>query len=340
MSTDEPRLDEFEDEDDAPAPVVSPAEVIEEIATANGAVSSERLRALSDPDDAVLASFVALWPRIEAERRRDVLAWLERLAAEEPTLDFHRIHLTALRDEDAAARILAVRGLWGEDRVEYMYLLIDQIRDDPEATVRTTVADVLGQWVVGGEFGILSDDDVDRLSSALLESVEDINEEEEVRARALEALGAHSHEAVAELIGEAYETGSQRMRLASLRAMGRNAADEWLPVLIYNFDDDDAEIRMASASAAGQLLLESAIDPLTELLADDEEDVQVAAIEALGEIAGDAAEQVLTAILGRPEPHLIEAAQRALSGVRMLAMEFDDPENDDGDGDGDETNGQ
>ena len=337
MSTDEPRLDEFEDEDDAPAPAVKPAEVIEEIAMTSGAVSSERLRALSEPDDTELALVVALWPRIEAERRREVLASLERLGDEDPTLDFHRVHLTAIRDTDAATRILAVRGLWEQDRVEYMYLLIEQVRDDPEATVRTTVADVLGQWVVGGEFGVLSDDDVDRLSSTLREAVDDIDEEEEVRARALEELGAHSHESVAELIGEAYETGSQRMRLASLRAMGRNAADEWLPVLLYNFDDDDAEIRAAAAAAAGALLMEAAIDPLTELLDDDEEDVQIAAVDALGEIAGDDAERVLTAILGRPELHLVEAAQRALAGVRMLSIEFDDPE--DGGGDGPETNG-
>ena len=43
------------------------------------------------------------------------------------TLDFHRIHLTALRDQDAATRILAVRGLWEEEKLEYMHLLIGQV---------------------------------------------------------------------------------------------------------------------------------------------------------------------------------------------------------------------
>jgi HEAT repeat protein len=336
MTSDPPTLEDFEDDADARPPLPAPSEVIEEIAASSGAVASDRLRALSEAEDETLGQFVALWPRLEAERRREVLAWLERLAEDDPTLDFHRIHLSALRDQDAATRILAVKGLWEEERLEYMFLLIDQVRDDPEPTVRAAVADLLGQWVVGGEFGLLSDDDIDTLSSALREAIDDIDEEEEVRARALEALGAYSHESIAELIGEAYEAGSPRMRLASLRAMGRNAADEWLPVLLYSFDDDDLEIRVAAATAAGEMLMEVAIDPLTELLEDDEEDVQLAAIAALGEIAGDDVERILTAILGLPEQHLVEAAQEALNGVRMLSLDFDDPGEDADGGDADE----
>ena len=323
MPNDEPDVDPLED-DEAPPPLPPPSEAIEEIISGIGDVSSQRLRALSEPDNGTLASFVELWPRIAPERRRDVLAWLERLAEDDVTLDFHRIHLSALRDEDAATRILAVRGLWEEERVEYMHLLIDQVRDDPEATVRAAVTDVLGQWVIAGEFGALSDDDVDIVSSILREAIEDIEEEPEVRARALEALGPNSHESTSEAISESYEAGSQRMRLASLRAMGRNAADDWLPVLLYNFDDGDPEIRVAAVIACGQLLMEAAIDPLTELLEDDSEEVQLAAIAAFGEIAGDAAERVLTSILGRPEAHLVEAASAALNGVRMLSIEFDD----------------
>jgi bilin biosynthesis protein len=325
MPIDEPDLDSLEDDEPA-SPLPPPSEVIAEIAAGTADVSSDRLRALSEPDNGTLASFVALWPQLAVQRRRDVLAWLERLAKDDVTLDFHRIHLTALRDQDAATRILAVRGLWEEEKIEYMHLLIGQVRDDPEATVRAVVTDVLGPWVIAGEFGVLSDDDVDVLSSALREAIEDEQEEDEVSARALEALGANSHESTAEAIGEAYEAGNQRLRLASLRAMGRNASDDWLPVLLYNFDDEDIEIRVAAADASGQLLLEAAIDPLTELLEDDSEEVQLAAIGALGEIAGDDAERVLTAILGRPEPRLVEAASAALNGVRMLSIEFDDPD--------------
>ncbi len=315
----------FGDDDEVPPdPTVAPAEVIEEIAAVAGAVPFERLRALSEPADETVSGFVSLWPRLDAERRRSVLASLQQLAEQDATLDFHRIHLSALRDQDPATRILAVRGLWEQDRVEYMKLLIDQVRDDAEASVRAAVAEALGEWVVGAEFGLLSDDDGDHLCSTLREVAEDHNEEDEVRGRALEALGARSEEWVGEVIGEMYEAGSHRMRLASLRAMGRNAHDDWLAVMIYCFDDDDPEIRAASATAAGQLLLESAIDPLTVLMDDDDEAVQVAAIFAVGEIAGDDAERVLTALLGRPEQHLADAAQEALAGARILTTDLAD----------------
>ena len=319
-----------DDADVQPEPPVDPAGVIEEIAAGAGAgagagaVPFERLRALSEPADETVSAFVSLWPRLAAERRREVLATLQQLAEQDATLDFHRIHLSALRDLDPATRIVAVRGLWEQDRVEYMKLLLDQLRDDAEASVRAAVAQALGRWVVGAEFGLLSDDDGDHLCSTLREAAEDANEEDEVRGCALEALGARSEEWVGEVIGEMYEAGSRRMRLAALRAMGRNAHDDWLAVLIYCFDDDDPEIRSASATAAGQLLLESAIDPLTALVDDDDEEVGVAAIHAVGEIAGDDAERVLTALLGRSERHLSEAAQEALDGVRMLATELAD----------------
>ena len=312
-----------------PRPQVAPAEVVNDIASAGGAVPSDRLRALSHPDDQTVGAFIALWPQMEAERRREVLASLQRLSEEDASLDFHRIHLSALRDQDPATRILAVRGLWEQDRTEYMHLLIDQARDDGEASVRAAVADALAPWVVGAEFGLVNEDDADHLGATLREIVEDVNEEDEVRGRALEALGARSEESVFELIGEAYETGSQRMRLAALRAMGANADDNWLPVLLYNFDDEDPEIRAAAATSAGQLLLESALDPLAELIDDDDEDVQVAAIHAIGEIAGDDAQRLLTGLLGRGEPHLVQAAQEALDGVRMLAADGD---SDDGGG--------
>ena len=311
------------DADDAEeTPPVEPAEVIDEIAENRGAVTFTRLRALSEPPDESIAAFISLWPRVPPERRREVLASLQQLSDEDSTLDFHRIHLSALRDEDAATRILAIRGLWEQDRLDYMHLLLEQVRDDAEATVRAACTDALGQWVVGAEFGLLSDDESDHLCSTLREVVDDINEEDEVRGRALEAVGARSEEWVTELLGEIYEAGTLRMRLAALRAMGRNADDNWLPVLVYNFDDDDTEIRAAAAESAGELLSPDAIDPLTSLIDDADEDVQLAAIRALGEIAGADAERVLAAVLARPEERLAEAAQEALTGARVLAVDY------------------
>lgn len=187
-----------------PEPHVAPQEVIEEIAS-GAPLDLERLRALSGAGDSLVADFVTLWPKVAAERRREVLAKLQQLSDDDATADYHRIHLTALHDDDPATRMLAVRGLWEQEREDYMHLLIALLRNDQEATVRAAAAEALGNFAVNMEFGMLSDEAEDTLGTALREAVEDVTESEEVRARALDAIGASSAEWVAELISEQYD---------------------------------------------------------------------------------------------------------------------------------------
>ncbi len=322
----DPGSSDFDDEFQ-PTPIPA-KEVIAEIG--NGSpLDREHLRSLSDPSDETVAAFLPLWPKLEPARRRELLATLQHLGDEDATLDFHRLHLTALRDPDAATRILAVRGLWEQDREDYMRLLTDILQHDAEASVRAAAADTLGQYAVSMEFGLLSEDAAADLSSALRERVEDVNESEEVRATSLEALGASSEDWVAELIGEMYDAGSHRLRIASLRAMGRNADDQWLGVLLHNFDDEDSRVRAAAAVSAGQLLLEDALDPLVALLDDAEEEVRIAAVQALGEIAGPTAERILGDLLGHMDPVVREAAREALAEAQFLGQaEIGEPDDD------------
>lgn len=317
-------FDPLQDPDDRP-PTPSAGEVLAEVER-GAALEPQRLRALSDPTDDTLRRLMALWPKVTPERRRELLAALERLADEDPTADFHRVALTAMRDEDPATRILAVRGLQHEERPEYLRVMLGQLRDDPVPTVRAEIAEVLGQFVVAMELGMLPEDDAETLAATLRDVVEDIDEQDEVRGRALESLGALSEEATAELISEQYEIGSQRMRVAALRAMGRSASEGWLDLLIYHFDDEDPEIRAVSAEAAGALLVDEAVPPLIMLAQEDRDDtVQVAAIHALGEIANDEAERVLTRWLSeRRDPHIQEAIRDALAEVHLLTGEFVD----------------
>lgn len=319
-----------DDEDDLSAP--SADVVLDEIERGTPLVPN-RLRALNEPGEDTLRRLISVWPKMSPERRRELLASLERLAEEDATLDFHRVALTATRDPDPATRILAVRGLLHEDRPEYLRVLLAQLRDDPTPDVRSQVADVLGQYVVAMELGILAEDDGETLAATLRDVIEDIEEPDEVRGRALEALGALSDEATAELISEQYEIGSQRMRVASLRAMGRSASEGWLDVLIYHFDDEDAEIRAVSAEAAGALLVDEAVPPLIMLAQEDkDDDVQVAAIRALGEIANEESERVLSRWLSeRHETHIQEAIREALAEVHLITAEFADDRGEDPD---------
>jgi hypothetical protein len=315
-----------EDDGDAPAVVIPPGEVLAEIATGAALPARERLRALSEPPDDVIAGFVELWPRLAPERRRELLAALAALSEEDATLDFHRVCLSALLDPDVATRIFAVRGLWEQERTDYLRLLLDRLRHDEAPAVRSEVAEALGRFVVSMEFGMLDEEHTALLSGDLREVAEDVTDPDDVRARALEALGASSEEWVSELIADFYQSGSDRLRLGAVRAMGRNARDEWLPLILEGFDDEDPELRAAAATAAGSLLLDDAVDPLLQLAVDDvEEEVQVAAVGALGEIASDFSIRVLRRLAREGLPHVVEAVQEALAQAQMVPLGSFDP---------------
>ena len=283
-----------------------------------------RLHVLSEPGPDLLQRVMRLWPRLTPERRRDVLAALQHEAGEHSVLDFHRVYLTALRDPDTATRILAVRGLLDEDRPEIMRLLLSMLAEDGSTDVRVEAARGLGHHVLAMEFGLMAEDDAEALVAGLRDTIDDVEQPDEVRGAALEALGASSDEATAELISEQYETGSGMMKLAALRAMGRNASDGWLDLLIYHFDDEDPEVRAVAAEAAGLLLLDEAVNPLVMLATEDKDnDVQVASIKALGEIASDEAEHILTRWQReRHEPHIREALREALGSVHLVNQEM------------------
>ena len=326
-----------EDDGDAPAVVIPPEEVLAEIGAGMTLPARERLRALSDPPDDVMAGFVELWPRLAPERRRELLAALAVLSEEDATLDFHRVCLSALLDPDVATRIFAVRGLWEQERTDYLRLLLDRLRHDDEAAVRAEVAEALGRFVVSMEFGMLDEEHTALLSGDLREVAEDVTDPDDVRARALEALGASSEEWVGELIADFYQSGSDRLRLGAVRAMGRNSRDEWLPLILESFDDEDPELRAAAATATGYLLLDDAVDPLLQLAVDDaDEEVQVAAVEALGEIASDFSIRVLRRLVREGLSHVVEAAQGALAQAQMVPLGSLDPI---AEGEGDEPDG-
>ena len=308
-------------EDEGAESAVAPEEVLAELEAGGPLPARDRLRALSVPPDEVVARFVGLWPRLDPERRRTLLTALMELTQEDATLDFHRLSLTALLDSDVATRILAVRGLREEERPEYLRLLLDRLGEDDEPAVRAEIADALGRFVVSMEFGMLDEGDASLLAGGLRELAEDVTEPDELRARALEALGASSEEWVSELIADFYQAGSDRLRLGSLRSMGRNARDEWLPLLLACFEEEDPELRAASAISAGALLLDDAVDPLLLLaLGDGEREVQLAAVAALGEIGSSLAITVPRRLAREGPPECAAAAVAALSRAEMVPL--------------------
>jgi len=257
--------------------------------------------------------FLEVWRRLSIQRRRGVIDKLADIVEDNVELDFSRVFLAGLFDDDVQVRAESIKALWeyeGQDLVTVLLRLIS----DPEAIVRSEAALGLGRFLLRAELSDIVDPRTEEIEAALRATIRDTAELEEVRGRALEALGARGHEWVREIIGEAYASGERRMQISAVHAMGRSTDAEWLPTILEEMHSDDGEMRFEAAIAAGSIGDEEAIGDLAELADDDDVEVQEAAIGALGDIGGPAARSVLHQIASdTKDERVLEAVSEALA---------------------------
>jgi HEAT repeat protein len=190
------------------------------------------------------------------------------------------------------------------------------LREDPETAVRRESAITLGRFAVEAELGNLRDSDYEAIRDVLMESAEDTEEDERVRARAIEALGAISGEETENLIESIYQEDSMWLRVGAVDAMGRNCSEMWLPTVLREMENRAPEMRHAAAFAAGEIGDEAAIEPLRRAAVEDpDREVKLAAIHALGEIGGSRARVALQSILYQGDDNLREAVEEAMAEI-------------------------
>lgn len=255
----------------------------------------------------------SVWPEVDAERRRGVVHHLVELAEDNVDLNFEAVFFTALGDEDGGVRCDAVRGLWEYEGRDLIPPLLRLLEKDEEPEVREEAALALGRFVQRAELGDLPEHHFEKVAQGLRRTLEDDLEEDAVRARALEAIGACGREWVSEAIQQAYDGELPRLRVSSLHAMGRSCDPIWLPLLIDELASDDSEMRYESAIALGSLADRRAVSHLAPLLYDGDSEVKEAAISALGQIGGREAKTLLRPLLRDPSPSLQEAAAAAVA---------------------------
>jgi HEAT repeat protein len=258
-------------------------------------------------------AFRSVWPEIEGERRRQVVHQLTELAEDNVDLNFDAVFIAALDDEDAAVRSNAMGGLWEYEGHDLIARLLRLLERDEEPGVRTEAALALGHFVLQFELGNLQEHHFQKVEQGLRRALEDDLEVEEVRARALEAIGACDRPWVREAIQQAYEGEASRLKVSSLHAMGRSCEPLWLPVLIDELGSDDPEIRYESAVALGSLEDRTAVSHLATLLHDSDPEVKEATIAALGQIGGREAKDLLRPLLRDPSPSVQSAAAAAVA---------------------------
>jgi HEAT repeat protein len=257
------------------------------------------------------------WPEIDVRRRRRLVQELIDLSEDNVDLNFDAVFLRGLDDDDSDVRLESVRGLWEHESTGLIGSLIELLETDEDPAVCAEAALALGRFVVMFEVGRLRENHFERVEFALRRTIAKEDEIEEVRARAIEAIGPREVPWVRQAIREAYESDEHRLKVSAVHAMGRSGSNRWLPLLTRELASDEAELRYEAALAAGAIGDDTVVHQILPLLVDEDDDVREAASAALGEIGGPEAKKVLLEMLDSESTVAREAAAAALAKIEF-----------------------
>jgi HEAT repeat protein len=292
-------------------------EYLAELADGSKQLKVAGLQRLSQLSREQREEFNHFWPGIDVRRRRRLIPELIDLSEDNVDLNFDAVFLRGLCDDDGEVRLESVRGLWEHESTGLIGSLIQLLEADEDPAVRAEAALALGRYAVTFELGGLRENHFQRVESALRRTIEKADEIEEVRARAIEAIGPREVPWVRQAIREAYESDEHRLKVSAVHAMGRSGSNRWLPLLSRELASDEAELRYEAALAAGAIGDESVVSQILPLLLDEDDDVREAASAALGEIGGSEAKKALIEMLDSESTVAREAAAAALAGIEF-----------------------
>ena len=279
----------------------------------NDALDSQALSNLSDLNASELVQFQTAWNAYSPTRQQELLTTLLELAENRIEYDYRTIFTWALQDPDPTIRVLALEGLWEDERPQHIPGFKRLLHHDDAVEVRAAAALALGRFVYLEETGALAPDHADKASEALWDSFHNPAEHIHVRRRALEGIAASGQPNITNLIENALYESDGSMRVSALYAMGRNADPRWIPYLIPELKHDDAEIRMEAVRSLGELEARPAIQRIIQLIAiETDAEVRIEALSAVGQIGGDEAREALEAATEWDDEAIVSAAESAL----------------------------
>ena len=293
---------------------------LEEIADENRRLSANQLKSLSDLEGPAVSMLTSAWPDIAMMRRLSIVRELSELASDSVELNFDAVFKVALSDEEPYVRAAAIRGLDEYEDVDLIPIFVNLLLIDQDTEVRREAAIALGRYALAAELEKLSHADARAIRNALIESAEDQEEDERVRSRAIEALGAMSGEDIENLIESIYEEDSLWLKIGAVDAMGRTCNAMWLPIILRESEHRAPEMRHAAAFAAGEIGEREAVPYLRRMaLEDPDREVQLAAIRSIGAIGGATARVALQGVLYEGDDALRDAIEAAKAEI-----DFDD----------------
>ncbi len=295
------------------------ADYLKELADGDIQLKVSGLMQLSDMTREDATVFASVWPEVDLRRRRRVVRELIDLEEDNVELNFDEVFLRGLEDVDAGVRLESIRGLCEYEGPGVIATLMHLLETDDDPAVRAEAALALGRFVLLFEEGRLRERHFQEVESGLRRVIAKADEVAEVRARAIEGIGAHNDAWVRQAISEAYENGARRLKVSALHAMGRSCEARWLPLLVRELNNEEAEIRYEAAAACGALGDEAALPHLARLVADPDDEVRQASISALGDIGGREARKALMGLKEDSSQVVREAALEALAEIDFAA---------------------
>lgn len=293
---------------------------------ADAPISADAIYSLSDLMDQNWADFQLVWPNLPVERRRHVIDRLVDTAETNFELDFSPIVHLALADADLEVRLRAIEGVLEESGLPTIRRLLTLAQEDTFSEVRAAAVKALGVFVLQGELGKLPNRFNDELQGAILAMYNNLNEDLDVRRRALEAIANCGHASVPELIREAYYADELPLRVSAVFAMGRSCDEGWQPQVLEELSSEYPELRYEAARAAGELELPRALPRLIELAYEGDREIQEVSIWAIGEIGGQLARRALDQLASQAEQAgddaLLEAVQDAQSAASLAGEDM------------------
>jgi len=297
------------------------ASILTTLGTESLPISAETVYGLSALDRERLAQLEQHWTSLSPARRRQLLQLLNDSSEANFEMDFRDINHFALKDPDSEVRQYAIEGLWEDESLLLMHKLIQAANHDPSVNVRCAAVTELGRFLLLGEYGDIPAAQAAQAREPVLNALH-VDEEPELRRRALEAIANSSHEGVRAMIDEFYNHEDLRMRMSAVFAMGRTCDQDWAPEILQELQSQIPEMRFEAARAAGHTELAEAIPYLLRVI-DETDDVEILEISiwALGEIGGDRARKALTEIVAHAEAQgddqVYDAAREALDAASL-----------------------
>ena len=299
------------------------ADVMAQLRSGATSLSSPMLYALTAPESGEVKQFAAQWPALPVEQRVKIIGILAEQAEANYELDFAALFRVAMTDTDGRVRTVAIEGLWEDEEPALVRPLVHVLRHDPVVSARAAAASSLGRFVLLLDLDELDERYAEPVHGALAEAVADPGEDLEVRRRAVESIAYWDDPSVADIIGEAYQSSDEPMRVSSVYAMGRSADPAWAETVCAELASSSPAMRYEAARAAGELEIKAAVPALIKLTSDRDREVQLAAVTALGQIGGDRAKEVLERFARSQDEALNLAAEDALAELALGRQPLD-----------------